>query len=113
MNKLIERVGRTPLSLVYVGEEPLLSFPTNQQAWEYLSELLTFSNEDNQPWPEEVHVAFMIEDFGNTVSIPQIDKVTKQAGKLKYKGLFGDPFLEFCQRIKNNWPAIKEGLRTS
>ena len=113
MNKLIERVGRTPLSLVYVGKEPLLSFPTNQQAWEYLSALSVTADEEEQPWPEEVYVAFMIEDFGNTVSIPQIDKVVKEGEKLRYKGLFGDDFLEFCQRIKDAWPAIKEGLKNS
>ena len=110
MNKLIERTG-TPQSLVYVGEECLLlAFPTNQQAWQYLSDLFITSVQKETLWPEEVHVAFMIEEVEGTILVPQIDKVVGEGEKLTYKRLFGPDFVEFRQRIIDNWPTIKEGL---
>ena len=112
-NKLIEVTG-TPRSIVYVGEEALLSFPTNQQAWEYLSELFkTAGQEPKQPWPEEVYVAFMLEEVGDTILIPQIDKAVILADQLKYKGLFGSDFEDFRQRIIDDWPNIKKGLKNA
>ena len=109
MNDLIEKTG-TPRSIVYVDGICLLAFPTNQQAWQYLSELYITSVKEEIPWPEEVHVAFMIEEIGNMISVPQIDKVMKGEKGIIYRGLPKDAFLEFRQRIIDNWPSIKEGL---
>ena len=109
INNLIEETG-IPRSLVYVGGKCLLTFPTNQQAWIYLSDLFTTSLEEETSWPEDVYVAFMIEEVGESLLIPQIDKAVILAGQLKYKGLFGSDFEEFRKRIIDNWPSIKEGL---
>jgi len=109
MNKLIERTG-TPRSLVYVGKVCLFTFPTNQQAWQYLAELFKTSVEEEKPWPDEVHVAFMLEEVGDKLLVPQIDKAVILDGQLKYKGLFGSEFEVFRQRIIDGWPVIKEGL---
>jgi hypothetical protein len=110
MNNLIEKTG-APRSLVYVGGECLLTFPTNQQAWQHLLGLHTTSFEREEPWPEEVYVAFMLEEVGGTLLVPQIDKAVILDGKLKYKGLFGSDFEDFRQRIIDDWPTIKKGLK--
>jgi hypothetical protein len=112
MNVLIKQLG-TPRALVWVGEEPLLFFPTNQRAWDYLSGLLIFANATNQIWPEEVYIAFAIDSFEDPlwVSIPQIQKVVREGKELKYESLFGSPYEKFCRRIKDNWPSIKKGLK--
>ncbi|MCK5615976.1 hypothetical protein KAR91_79675 [Candidatus Pacearchaeota archaeon] len=109
MNKLIERVGN-PRALVYIDEVCLWVYPTNQQAWQHLSELSKTADDLDQSWPEDVYVAFMIEEIGDMISVPQIDKVVKEGEKLTYKGLFGSDFDEFRQRIIDSWPTIKEGL---
>ena len=109
INNLIEETG-TPRSLVYVGGECLLSFPTNQQAWQYLVELSTTADDEEESWPEDIHVAFMIEEVGGMILVPEIDKVVKEGEKLTSKRLWGQGFDAFRQRIINDWPSIKEGL---
>jgi len=109
MNILVKKTG-IPRSLVYTGKECLMIFPTNQQAWEYLSELSIISDEKKEPWPEEVHVAFMIEEVGDAIMVPQIQKVSKQEDGLYYVGLFGPEYNAFRRRIVDDWPTIKEGL---
>jgi hypothetical protein len=109
MNNLIEKTG-TPRSVVFVDGVCLLAFPTNQQAWQYLNDLFKTSVEEETSWPEEVYVAFMMEEVGGMVLVPQIDKAVILDGQLKYKGLYGDAFFDFRKRIIDNWPSIKEGL---
>ena len=109
MNKLIEQTG-TSRSLVYVGGECLLFFPTNQQAWEHLSALSITADEEENPWPEEVYIAFTLDTDGLPLLVPQIGKIVKQEKRLEYKGLFGPKYHKFRQVIVDNWPNIKEGL---
>jgi hypothetical protein len=102
---IVEPTG-TAISLVYVGEECLLKFPTDQQAWEYLSRLSRTADESGESWPEEVYIAFVLEESDNKLLIPQINKIVKKEGKLKLRGLYGSSWDEFCQRIIDDWPNI-------
>lgn len=109
MNQTSEKTG-TPYAIVCVGGEPLLHFPTSQQAWDYLRELLEFESVDN-PLPEETYILFVIEMGALGVQIPQIQKVVKENGDIKARGLFGADYEKF-QYIKDDWPRIKEGLES-
>lgn len=112
MIKLIEEIGAL-WSLVYVGKEPLLAFPTNQRAYDYLSALSITADEEEEPWPEGVYIVFVTEAFNKVASVPQIGKITKQKDHLRYESLLSPEYEEFRQRIVDNWPSIKEGLKTS
>jgi hypothetical protein len=98
------------LTLVYVGNSCLLHFPTDQEAWEYLSRLLRTADEKELPWPEEVYITFVVEESDDKILIPQINKIVKQDGKLQLRGLFGPRWDKFHQRITDDWPSIREGL---
>lgn len=104
---MVERTGRA-ISLVYVGKEPLLKFPTDQEAWEYLSRLSRTAFDKGLPWPEEVYIAFVLEESNGRLLIPQINKIVKKGSKLKLRGVFGPEWDEFCQRIIDDWPKMAE-----
>lgn len=60
------------------------------------------------PWPEEVYIAFVLEESNGRLLIPQINKIVKKGSKLKLKGVFGTCWDELCQQIIDDWPKMAE-----
>jgi hypothetical protein len=117
MNKLIERTN-TPISLVYVGGECLLVYPTNQQAWEHLSSLVAIGDGQDD-WPREVYLVLALCTSDSIVGIPQIGQVVLNKADQtlgcvpKYKELWGPDYDAFQEKIKKDWPRIKESQDVS
>lgn len=104
----VEKLSGSILTVVYVGDSPLLHFPTNQQAWEFLAALY----EGDEKIKEVVQVLILYDDSG--IRVPQIGRVARNHdGALVYVELFGEPYEAFVDKVKSDWPQIKESLECS
>lgn len=108
MNQSIKKTG-TPRSFVYINNNPLLYFQTNQQAWDYLCGLLETALAEDISWPENVYLAFVIEST-NSIFIPQVAKVVKEDSILRNEFLWGDKYDVFCRKVMDDWAQIRSSM---
>lgn len=110
MNKLVENLMGRAYTLLYVGDECLLHFPTSQRAFDFLREI--FSQPDAGD-PEGITLALVVGAWHGEPYIPMIGEVTRdERGAIEYKELFGPPFEEFSQKIIEDWDRMSEVLAT-
>ena len=111
MNENIKRIGGTSVSLVYVGGKPLLKFHTDQEAWEYLTGVSKDMDKRGEAWLDETYIVFVVEESGDTILIPQLQKIVKKDRKLALQNLFGDNWVKFRQQVVDDWPNVKRGFK--
>lgn len=101
----VEKLSGSILTVVYVGNSPLLHFPTNQQAWEFIAALY----EGGAEIKEVYQVSILYDDSG--IRVPQIGEVKRNhVGSLFYSELFGEKYIAFVSKVQADWPQIKEAV---
>ena len=106
---LIENFGGRVYSIVYINDRPILWFPTNQRAYEFLQD--AFMSDDSGIL-SDVYLVLAI-DLGEwKVRIPQIGHVTMNptGDNIEYHDLFGIEYTEFCDLVTEEWPRIMEAI---
>ena len=112
MNKVRMRVK----ALVYIGDACLLHFPTNDEAWAFLSALSLTAYEQKQVWFEEkIHIVMVMYNDDYKVAIPQIGRIIRPNDQeedqyMKYVNLVDIEYHAFARKVINNWSRIKEAL---
>ena len=112
----MDKVRTTVKALVYIGDACLLHFPTNDEAWAFLSALSLSAYEQKQVWFEEkIHVVMVMYTDDHTVAIPQIGRIIRPDKReedqyVKYVNLVDAEYHIFARQVVDDWSRIKEAL---
>jgi hypothetical protein len=106
------KVKGAPISLVYVGNECLLVYSTNQRAWEHLSSLITVENGQDD-WPQEVYLVLALCTPETIVGIPTIGQIVLDEADQglsctpRHKEVWGPDYDALHDKVISDWPQIK------